>query len=299
VRVSLRWLGVRKTLTPQQQGEAAESFGAQRDFLSARKKLLDTRHPAFKEVTAVRGQVISHWKANTLPFPEPGVRLIQQSRVELFHQQMLDFRRQLQTAVAQLESHYGELQSAARRRLGRLFNPNDYPPSLEGLFEIDWDFPAVEPPDYLLQLNPALYEQERIRVSARFEEAVRLAEQAFVTEFGRLVTHLTERLTADPGGDKKVFRDSAVNNLVEFFERFRQLDVGSNQELDDLVNRAQQVIHGVQTQELRDNSTLRQQIASQLNQVEQVLDGMIGDRPRRRIVRGIPSTNGAAHAIAH
>ena len=53
VRVSLRWLGVRKTLTPEQKTQAAESFGAEGDFLSARKKLLDTRHPAYKEVTAI------------------------------------------------------------------------------------------------------------------------------------------------------------------------------------------------------------------------------------------------------
>ena len=57
VRVMLRWFGARKTLTPDQKAQAAESFGAEGDFLSARKKLLDTRHPSYKDVTAVRGRV--------------------------------------------------------------------------------------------------------------------------------------------------------------------------------------------------------------------------------------------------
>ena len=92
VRVSLRWLGVRKTLTPEQKTQAAESFGAEGDFLSARKKLLDTRHPAYKEVTAVRGRVLSYWKGLTLPYPEPGVRLIHQDRIEAFNQQMTELR---------------------------------------------------------------------------------------------------------------------------------------------------------------------------------------------------------------
>ena len=39
VRVSLHWLGVRKTLSRQQKTEAAQSFGADGDFLSAGKKL--------------------------------------------------------------------------------------------------------------------------------------------------------------------------------------------------------------------------------------------------------------------
>src|SRR6516164_4836660 len=76
VRVSLRWFGIRKTLTPEQKSQAAESFGAEGDFLSARKKLLDTTHPAYKEVTAVRGKVLAYWRSMTLPYPEPGIRLI-------------------------------------------------------------------------------------------------------------------------------------------------------------------------------------------------------------------------------
>ena len=42
------------------------------------------------------------------------------------------------------------------------------------MFSIDWDFPSVEPPDYLQQLNPQLYEQECDWVQQRFDEAVRL-----------------------------------------------------------------------------------------------------------------------------
>src|SRR5580704_6923497 len=107
VRVSLRWLVVRKTLTPEQKTQAAESFGAEGDYLSARKKLLDTRHPAYKEVTAVRGKFLAYWKGCTLPFPEPGIRLIRQQQVSAFNQKLLDLRTELQGAVEKLDDHYG------------------------------------------------------------------------------------------------------------------------------------------------------------------------------------------------
>src|SRR5262249_49543770 len=139
----------------------------------------------------------------------------------------------------------------------------DYPNTLQGLFELSWDFPSVEPPDYLMQLNPAIYDQELTRVSRRFDEAVQLVEQAFLDEFGKLVSHLTERLQSGDG-EKKVFRDSAIGNLAEFFERFKELSVRSNPELDRLVERAQQAVRGVQPQALRDDGALRQQVASQL-----------------------------------
>jgi hypothetical protein len=59
-----------------------------------------------------------------------------------------------------------------------------------GLFEVSYDFPSVEPPDYLRQLSPQLYAQEASRVAARFEEAIQLAEQAFTEELSKLVSRL-------------------------------------------------------------------------------------------------------------
>ena len=285
VRLSFVWFGTRKSLSPQQKEEAADSFGAEGTFLSAAKKLFDTRHPAFKAVTAVRGRAVSLWKGLSLPFPEPGIRLIRQDDVPVFDVQLTSLRAELEEAVAALDEHYGELRAAARERLGRLYNPADYPDSLVGLFKVEHDFPSVEAPEYLRELSPELFRQEQARVTARFEEAVRLAEEAFLGEFAKLVGHLTERLSGGEDGKPKVFRDSAVENMSEFFSRFRSLNVRSSAELDELVEQAQRVVRGVEPQQLRDNATLRQQVAAQLSGVQATLDGLLVDRPRRRILR--------------
>ena len=136
-----------------------------------------------------------------------------------------------------------------------------------------------------MQLHPEIYEQERARVAQRFEQAIELAEQAFLGEFARLVSHLTERLTDSGDGNRKVFRDSVMVNLVEFFERFKQLNVRSNPDLDHLVERAQRVVQGLDAQVLRDDAGLRKSIAEQLSQVQNAMDGMLVDQPRRRIIR--------------
>jgi hypothetical protein len=244
VRVSFRWMGTQKTLSPEQKAQAAQAFDAEGQFLSAAKRLIDTKHSAFRAVTAVRGKIENYWRGLTLPFPEPGIRLIRLETLEVFAATMADSRRELDDAVANLDRHYTELKQAAARRLGSLFNASDYPETLIGLLGVEFDFPSVEPPDYLVQLAPGLYEQERARVAARFEEAVQLAEQAFLEEFTRLVAHLRERVS-DEGGEGKVFRDSAVNNLSEFFSRFRELNVRSNAQLKELVERAQRAVRGV------------------------------------------------------
>ncbi|HUQ72124.1 MAG TPA: hypothetical protein VM165_21540, partial [Planctomycetaceae bacterium] len=70
-KVCFTWFGVRKSLSAAQKAQAADSFSAEAKFLSAAKKLLDTQHPAYQAVTAVRGQIVQHWKSLTLPYPEP------------------------------------------------------------------------------------------------------------------------------------------------------------------------------------------------------------------------------------
>jgi hypothetical protein len=174
VRVSLAWFGTRKSLTAEQKAEAAEPFNAEAKFISAGKKLLDTTHPAYKAVTAVRGKVQAYWKAMSLPYPEPGIRLIRQDKIDDFAAKMAEFQEELVEAVEALDRRYHELKATARQRLGSLYNSADYPESLRGLFSIEFDFPSVEPPDYLQQLNPELYQQECQRVQSRFDEAVRL-----------------------------------------------------------------------------------------------------------------------------
>ena len=119
---------------------------------------------------------------------------------------------------------------------------------------------------------------------------MRLAEQAFIDEFARLVNHLTERITGtNEDGSQKVFRDSAVDNLWDFFERFRSLNVRSNQQLDELVSRAQQAVRNVGAQDLRDSEAMRGQVATQLSRVQASLDALLVDRPRRRILRNAPA----------
>lgn len=285
VRLHIRWPGIRKTLDQSQKQRAAEAFEADLKSLSAAKKLLDTSHPRFKAVSKVRCQAIAYWRGCTLPYIETGVRLIRRGDVTTFDDQMAKFREELAESVELLDRSYGELIQQARERLGDLFSPEDYPASLSDLFEISWDYPASSPPEYLRTVAPELYQAECLRVRQRFSEAVQLAESAFAEELTTLVNHLADKLAGEDDGKPKVFRDSAVTNLLEFFERFQKLNIRSDEQLDALVERARGVIRGVRPQSLRDQQALRGEVAERLSQVSTSLDHWMSDRPRRNILR--------------
>lgn len=284
-RVKFKWFGTSKSLTSDQKNQAAESFGADGAAISAAKRLIDTKHESYRSLTSIKSQINRFWRDSSLPYPEAGIRLIRNDAVDGFNSSLLGYKGELESAVVELNRHFFELKEAARIRLGSLFNHDDYPSSLSDEFDVNWDFPSVDAPDYLRRLSPEIYRQECDRVRIQFSNAVELAEQMFQEQLAELVEHLVERLSSDEGGKQKTFRDTTITNLDDFFSRFRQLSIGSTEELTQLVEQAQSVVRGVAPQRLRDNDDLRQQIATQMSAVQASLDGLMVDRPRRNILR--------------
>lgn len=285
VRLMHGRLGVRRALSKEQVKHAAESFRADGNYLSAGKKLINTRHPAYRSCTRLVSQARCYWRTMTVPFPVKGIRLLRRDRLEMFDLQMTTYRLELREATQALQDIYAELRAEAQERLGELFNATDYPTDVRDAFSIEWDFPSVEPPDYLQQINPRLYQAEQEKAAARLDEAIRLAEDAFAAELQELVAHLVDRLAGDgtSDGKPKVLRESAVSNLTEFVERFRSMQVGSNAELEALVQQSEQVVGGVDIADLRRDASLRQSIASQMATVREALDGMVVARPSRHL----------------
>ncbi len=285
VKVSFSWLGTQRSLSDAQTRQAANQFDADAELVSAYKKLIDTKHPAFKAVNAIKSRVVSYWRGLTMPYPTDGVRLIKRDDIDGFNRRMEEFRDELRAAVANLQLEYETLKDRARENLGALYDPADYPASLENSFAISWEYPPVEPPRYLMNFNPELYAQEQARIQQRFEQAVTMAEDAFAEQLQELVSHLIERLTDKSDGTSKTFRNTTVENFREFYEQFKRLNVRGNTELDALINRANDLVAGVDPQDLRDSAARRQELREQMGEVRNTLDDLLANQPRRRVMR--------------
>lgn len=284
VRVSFSWVGTQRKLSDAQSSRIATTFEANTDLVTASKKLFDTKNPTYRVLTAIKSQVWAYWRQMTLPFPQPGIRLIRQDDVPAFEERMRQFKAELSRAAANLQLEYESIKTAAREKLGQLYNPNDYPATLENVFALEWEYPSVDAPSYLMTFNPGLYEQEQRRIQQRFEQAVIMAEEAYAEQLKELVDHLIERLTDSPTGEKKIFKTSAVEHFQTFQEAFRRMNVRSNRELENLIERAGSLVAGVDPKELRTSSTLRNTIKTQMADVRSALDDLMTNAPSRRII---------------
>lgn len=301
VRISFTWIGTRKRFSQEQTSQAAEVFGAEPDAISNSKAVLDTKHPVWKALTKVRGNIRKYWEAQTLPFPEPGIRLIRKDRTPEFDAKMHEFRGELQKAAQAFQEAFSEVIANRQEALGDLFCEGDYPSSAQvsSLFGVEWDFPSMEPPDYLLTFKPELYEQEAARVQARFDEAISMTQGMLAEEFAKLVAHLQDRLTDGPEG-RKIFNKKSLEGFQEFFDKFATLSVRSDSQLDALVKQARDLVGGVDAKEVRTNDELRAAMQTGINALAASVDQHIVTAPRRLIrsakkkVTLDANTNGAA-----
>lgn len=277
--------GVRRKLDQATRVQAAAPFGAEPDCLVASKCLLDTRSEPYRAVVDVITRARRYWKSMTVFFPVKGVRLIRRDLMESFDTCMKQFAEELKTATDGLREEYKAMKQQARKDLGQLYNPSDYP-DVETLLEefaISWSYPSVDPPNFLKQLNPKLYEQEQARVAARFQEAMAAAEQTLAAEMQQIVTHLVDRLSTGETGSRKRLSEKAMSGLAEFVERINSFSVHTSPELDALVKQVEQISKGVDVKQINANVDAQQHLFNTMTTLKEQLDGMLVDAPDRKI----------------
>jgi hypothetical protein len=284
VRLFRTRLRQRVALNSQQMQQAAAEFHADASFLHGSKRLLNTNAKPLRDVSAAMIQAYWLWKTWTVPYPERQIRLLRRDRIDMFRAEMAKIQDSLKAASEAAQEQYETLKDEARQRLGDLFNADDYPTSLIGQWTVSYDFPSVEPPDYLRQLNPRLYEEQQAIVRRRFEEAIQLTEQAFTEELAQHVKGMVEKLQPTPEGERqKVIQTRSIDNMLDFFRRFRELNVGSNDELERLARDAEAAVQGVDVKALRGDTDTRTRVREALSGLSGRIDALMVDAPVREI----------------
>lgn len=280
-QLSFSWLGETKTIDETDNAEAAGIFGADSESFRAVKRILSRTRPEVRALALKRNEIRRYWLSVTLPY-QRGLRLLPISAVADVEAELTRHADELRQLAAGLVEIHSELIEDARARLGRLFNPADYPDTLADCFRVAFAFPSVRPPDYLATLAPEVYERESERIRAQFNRAAELAETALASEFGSMLERITFTLRgADTDGRPRIFRDSMVENLRDFFQRFQFLRIGSGPELARIVDQAEEITRGITPQLLRDDSAARALFADQVARIETELTGAIVPAGRR------------------
>jgi hypothetical protein len=185
--------------------------------------LLDHVH---KKSTHIR----TKYYDNTLPWGIDGTQMLPTSNYLQFMTEFRKERDEWNILVNNFVDNYDTLKDDAKRILGSLYDPADYPSAVDirAKFHMDMAVYPVPSTDFRV----AIASEELSRIQQDVERRVKDAEQAALQEvwqrlFDR-VKHMAEKL-ADP---KAIFRDSMVENAREICALLPRLNFNDDPNLE-------------------------------------------------------------------
>lgn len=167
--------------------------------------------------------------------------------------------------------------------LGPLFDPSDYPQpgEIAGMFDLQWGWLALGVP---AGLPESIRAEAQAKFQSQVDEAAAEVKTAMYVQLGELLNHMKERLTTAPGEKQKIFRDSAIGNILQFCEVFQTRNgIFNDQALAGIVGQVRTVLQGVTPEKVREFSSVRDNITKQFGEITAQLDAAIETRKGRKL----------------
>ena len=207
----------------------------------------------------------SEFYDNTLPWGIEGTQLLPTANYLAF---MTDFRKkkgEWQWAVNIFTMNYADYIDDARRTLGPMFDPADYPhpDNISTKFKMDLAVFPVPSTDFRVKL--ASDELSRIQqdVERRVQEASASAMKDVWQRLYDKVKHIEERL-ANPSA---VFRDTMLENARELCALLPRLNFADDPTLEQMRVEVEQKLVGYHPDALRNDPDLRRDTAAKAKEI--------------------------------
>jgi hypothetical protein len=252
------------------------------DWVTATKKLVDP--DSLKPICKINNSARNWLGTLSLPFPITGMVFIPKNLINEVDQKLNEFQCKYNQAVEDFAQDYNYLRETARSYLGELFNEVDYPVDIARKFNFTWRFVILDIPNGEHRiLAPEVYAREKEKFVQTMIEAREMAIDALREEFAFMVERITDRFAQTDTGKPKVFKNATVESFYDFFQTFKDRNIFEDEQLTELVNRAQAVLKGSNVDQIRSNNKLKDNIKSGMTDIEHAMHKLF-NRPKRKIV---------------
>ena len=269
IKISLSTIGnTRKVSTAQIEADA------DKDLLRVSKRLVDSAE--LKAITRFDGEIRRFLYNICLPF-EIGIHLLPITALEMVEYRLRQFAVDRRQLVEAFLSAYPSLCQDAATRLRGLYNPTDYPAVDEAAreFGFSWQYVSFGVPEQLQGISREVWEQEREKAAVRMAEASTEIQVVLRETMAKLVQHMADRLKTGPDGKPLRFKETTVENLVEFLMNFEFRNVTDDNELQALVSQARDLMQGVTADDLRTTGDLRSKLQQGMTGIAGQLDALL------------------------
>ncbi len=249
----------RDAATANQADERA--FETRKKLLVGADELLITIH---KAIDAAR---IEHY-AMTLPWSTTGLddtgrrtggRLLMNTLFFEYTQKMAKYRKEMEDALAIFEPEYPNLIKLAQVKLGKRFDPREYPnPSaIRAHFNLSFDFQPIPKGEDFMGLPKQQLDKLAQHLNSQTQTMMENAMQENWVRLHDVISAMVERLSSP---DKR-FHSTLVENVREAVRLTEHLNMTKDQRITDVQKYAEKHLCKHDAEELRKNPTLRLQVA--------------------------------------
>jgi hypothetical protein len=274
------------TVRKRQAELNTEADEADPDALRVSKEILDC--PEWDAVTSEQTALRAWIKARAVPSKllKAGLYRVPVMLVEEADNHLIEGQKKVDEALSVFLWRYPDLIQERRKVLKELWDPTDYPAAeaIKRAVSVEWAYIAVGTPDgQLASISAAMAAREKAKAAQAIQGEAQAIMEALRQEALKMCSHLVERLTPGPDGKAKTFRDSLTANLTEWLDLVAARNVTGDTILADAAAKARAALQGVDPQDLRDSTRLRQHVAQQFAGIQEALSAAVVNKPARSI----------------
>tara|TARA_R110001592_G_scaffold291507_1_gene560901 strand:- start:6902 stop:7486 length:585 start_codon:yes stop_codon:yes gene_type:complete len=184
-----------------------------------------------------------------------------------YKDQLSEYEDLFQERVDSFLSNYPNIITVMAYRLGKLFNRNDYPDVdvIKQRFSLKYTImPVPEAGDFRISVEQDMKSKLEDEYQKAYDERVNNAMSDAWSRVHKTVEHIVDRLS---GNDKKIFRDSLVNNALDLTNLLTKLNVTKDAKLENVRVQLEKSLMGVDPADLRQHADLRADVVNKVNSI--------------------------------
>jgi hypothetical protein len=216
----------------------------------------------------------------TLPWNDQGARLLPTASLLDYQQIMNRYKAEFDMLVDAFLDKYDTLVAAAAFQLGTLFDRKEYLSRAQVAlrFRMESSFtPLPTAGDFRLDVETSVQRGLVEQYERRLEEKLGQANRDAWDRLHDALLRLSDRLTVDEDGKKKVFHDTTVTGAVELCDLLTVMNITKDPQLESARRKLEEVLSGITPKELRDEHSTRVQTKQKVDAILDAFDW--GDEP--------------------
>lgn len=262
------------------QDEVTSSKGAGSKRAASVYKSLFADCKELDDITKFQAKVRNEHYKLTLPWSDNGQRLLPTKALLDYQSIMTKHEQEFRRLVDRFLDKYDTLVAAAAFQLGTLFDRDEYPTrdQVARKFSMDTSFtPLPTAGDFRLDIESSVQRELVEQYEAKAKAQLAQANQDSWTRLHTALSKMSDRLTVDEDGKKRVFHDTLVTNAEELCDLLTVMNVTNDPDLERARCKLVDALTGVTPKELREEDSTRLETKRKVDAILESFDWMLND----------------------